>query len=55
MRLHDVGLVDSRDTLPTLRLCIVERVSRNTLRGLVRDELNGLHDAVHDLQALCQK
>ena len=47
--LHDVGLVNRGDTLPSLCLGIVERVACDTFGSLMGDELDRLDDTIHDL------
>lgn len=49
--LHDVCLVNSGDALAAARLGVVERILRDTFRGVPSNELDGLDDTVDDLRA----
>lgn len=46
--LHDGSLVDSAHLLAANVACVLEGVAEDALRGLARDELDALHDAVNN-------
>mmetsp|Transcript_4585 Transcript_4585/g.16054 ORF Transcript_4585/g.16054 Transcript_4585/m.16054 type:complete len:283 (+) Transcript_4585:1653-2501(+) len=47
--LHDVGLVDRRHLLPSILPRVLEGILRDPRARLLRDDLEGLHDAGNDL------
>lgn len=48
-QLHDVGLVDSGDTVATGLLGIVEGIASATVGGILGDQLDGLDNTIDDL------
>lgn len=46
---HNVGLVNGCDALPANLLGVGKRVAGTSLRGILSDKLDGLHDAVDNL------
>ena len=47
---HNVCLVNGSHPLAAGLLGIMERITRDAFRGVPGDELDGLHDAIYDLQ-----